>query len=279
MIEQPKILFHYTSLETLALILTNKTICFNTLLNVDDIEEAETSDLGLFGKFVYVSCWTDEIKESIALWQMYTPNMHGVRIQLPAFPFKKYHFKAGSYHFKNDTTSFINAERIYEDNKASIVSELPQLVPVTYTSDDNLVHPQIRYGATLDDCSSVLGKTIPGKHSSNIKYDLSKLGKYKNDVWRFQKEWRYLISMSPWGLQEVKHATPQTYLELIRRLEDPETKPPYERFFLELSDEAISEMEIVFGPRMTEAEKILAKHLMRGCGLDGKWRDSTLKIR
>lgn len=53
----------------------------------------------------------------------------------------------------------------------------------------------------------------------------------------------------------------------------------YERFFLELSDEAISEMEIVFGARMTEGEKILAKHLMRGCGLDGKWRDSTLKIR
>ena len=51
MIEQPKTLYHYTSLDTLALILTNKTICFNTLLNVDDIEEAETSDLGLFGKF------------------------------------------------------------------------------------------------------------------------------------------------------------------------------------------------------------------------------------
>ena len=35
-------LYHYTSLETLALILKNKTVCFNNLLNVDDIEEAET---------------------------------------------------------------------------------------------------------------------------------------------------------------------------------------------------------------------------------------------
>ena len=116
MIEIPKILFHYTSLETLALILTNKTICFNTLLNVDDIEEAETSDLGLFGKFVYVSCWTDDVKESIALWQMYTPNMHGVRIQLPAFPFKQYYYKAGTYHFNLDTTSYINEEKVYSTN-------------------------------------------------------------------------------------------------------------------------------------------------------------------
>ena len=70
----PQTLYHYTSLETLALILTNKSLCFNTLLNVDDIEEAETSDMGLLGKYVYVSCWTDEAAESIPMWQLYTPN-------------------------------------------------------------------------------------------------------------------------------------------------------------------------------------------------------------
>ena len=30
---------------------------------------------------------------------------------------------------------------------------------------------------------------------------------------------------------------------------------------------------------MTEAEKILAKHLLRGSGLDGKWKESALRIR
>ena len=48
-------LYHYTSLDTLALILSNKTICFNNLLYVDDIEEARTQDMGLFGRFKYVS--------------------------------------------------------------------------------------------------------------------------------------------------------------------------------------------------------------------------------
>ena len=42
-------LYHYTSIETLALILKNNTLCFNNLLNVDDSEEAETFDMGKFG--------------------------------------------------------------------------------------------------------------------------------------------------------------------------------------------------------------------------------------
>ena len=60
-----KYLYHYTSLETLALILRNKTICFNNLLYVDDLDEAETEDMGKFGKFVYVSCWTEDSEEFI----------------------------------------------------------------------------------------------------------------------------------------------------------------------------------------------------------------------
>lgn len=101
-------LYHYTSLETLALILKNKTLCFNNLLNVDDIEEARTTDMGDFGKYVYVSCWTDDSEESIPLWNLYTPDMHGVRIKLPKFPFKKYHYKAGEHFFKGDTDSYID---------------------------------------------------------------------------------------------------------------------------------------------------------------------------
>jgi hypothetical protein len=148
MIEQPQILYHYTSLDTLALILANKTICFSSLLNVDDIDEAETSDLGSFGKYVYVSCWTDEAEESIAMWQMYTPNMHGIRIQLPAFPFKKHYSKAGELCFKEDVSTYIDFKKLYDENLASIVPDLPKLKPVTYTKDESLLKPTVRFGDT-----------------------------------------------------------------------------------------------------------------------------------
>ena len=38
-------LYHYTSIETLLLILKNKTLAFNSLINVDDLEECESKDI------------------------------------------------------------------------------------------------------------------------------------------------------------------------------------------------------------------------------------------
>lgn len=279
MITRPQTLYHYTSLDTLALILTNKSICFNTLLNVDDVEEAETSDLGLFGKYVYVSCWTDESEESLAMWQMYTPNMHGVRIQMPAFPFKKHCYKKGEFYCAKDTTSYIDLKKLCNDNKAAISPDLPKLIPITYTIDEELLRPRVRSGDSIDDYSDMVNGKDQGKQSRSIQYDLGNLGRFKNDIWHFQKEWRYWISMAPWGIKEMRETDMCGQVELLKRLEDKKVKPPYERFFVELSDDALSQLEIVFGPRMTEAEKILAKYLLRGCGLDGKWRDSILRVR
>ena len=56
--ESIEFLYHYTSLENLALILKNKTIKFNNLLYVDDMEEAETEDMGLFlcGTCIHLIC-------------------------------------------------------------------------------------------------------------------------------------------------------------------------------------------------------------------------------
>jgi hypothetical protein len=145
------LLYHYTSIENLALILKNKTICFNNLLNVDDIEEVETSDMGKFGKYINVSCWTEEKEESIPLWNLYTPNMRGVRIGLPKFPFKKYHFNKGSYHLINDIDTYINQEWEYSINCGSITPDQPILVKIEYTEDDNLLKPIIRECNNLSD--------------------------------------------------------------------------------------------------------------------------------
>ena len=47
-------LYHYTSIETLALILKNGTIKFNRLDTVDDLEEAGyTSDGMQLGKYMF----------------------------------------------------------------------------------------------------------------------------------------------------------------------------------------------------------------------------------
>ncbi len=89
--EPPEALYHYTSIETLALIFEHKTLRFSRLDGVNDPEEASTVDLPLASTLVFASCWTARDRETLAMWKMYTPNMQGVRIKLPNNPFAGRH--------------------------------------------------------------------------------------------------------------------------------------------------------------------------------------------
>ena len=74
-------LYHYTNIETLALILQNHSFRFNSLDKMDDLQEQETADLKNVGQFCYISSWTDDVDESIPMWNMYTSINSGVRIK------------------------------------------------------------------------------------------------------------------------------------------------------------------------------------------------------
>jgi len=80
----PKYLYHYTSIENLALILGNRTLRFSRTDLVNDLEEINITDLPEIKKAVYISCWTASEKESIPLWNLYASKAKGVRIKLPS---------------------------------------------------------------------------------------------------------------------------------------------------------------------------------------------------
>lgn len=275
-------LYHYTSLETLALILKNRTICFNNLLYVDDMEEAETEDMGKFGKLVYVSCWTEDAEESIPLWNLYTPNMHGVRIKMRKFPFRKYHFTKGYYYLQDDVDTYIDLEKLYNENKASIALNEPHLEQVIYTEEREKLFPKIR----TESCEGALQTFMRAKdmndlshYSGEIEYSFRELGIYKRKNWRFQKEWRYLITISPMGLKDMNPLSLKKQQEQLRKIEDVESKPVYDRLYLEIDQNIMNEIEIVFGPKMNEAEKILAVSLLKDYCPNAIYRESVLRIK
>ena len=70
--------YHYTTIDVLALVLRNKTLRFRNANLLDDDNECLTIDSGSFKNNVFVSCWTDDEKENIALWTMYSKNMKGI---------------------------------------------------------------------------------------------------------------------------------------------------------------------------------------------------------
>lgn len=84
----PTHLYHYTNIENLALILKNKTIRFNPLDKMDDLQEKEASDAKNIGRIFYVSSWTEDETESIPMWNMYASLQSGVRIKMKSIPFE-----------------------------------------------------------------------------------------------------------------------------------------------------------------------------------------------
>ena len=86
--EIPYTLFHYTNLDVLALILKNKTLRLTRLDFLDDLEENNCRSLPNVKVYTYVSCWTKDARESIPMWNMYTDMQNGIRIEMPALPFK-----------------------------------------------------------------------------------------------------------------------------------------------------------------------------------------------
>ena len=77
----PDVLYHYTSVESLAMILSTKTFRLSPLSALDDLQEEKAEDVTKIGRTIFVSCWTDDYKESIPMWNMYSKMESGVRLK------------------------------------------------------------------------------------------------------------------------------------------------------------------------------------------------------
>lgn len=245
----PDFLYHYTSIETLALILSKRTIRFNCLSFVDDPDESKASDVEDVGRYCVISCWTDKKEESIPMWQMYTPNSKGVRLKMKRYPFKEYPviiknpWKSmdneeidNEKDHLNNYRSYIDENKIAKENRAFVIPPAPELIQVFYTDEEEQICPQILF-------------------NDDSEFEIDSIGKYKRECWEFQSEWRYRIIFTPFnnseigkteGFKNIKHST------FI----------PYKEYYLELSDDAFDGAEVVLGPKTSEAEKIIVESLV-----------------
>lgn len=220
-------LYHYTGIQKLALILKNKNIKFNNLLNVDDPEEAETEDCGLLGRHCLVSCWTDHSTDELPMWNMYTPHMKGVRIGMRKNPFKHYTY-GKEMGFPKNIDSFMDYSGEYA-KKVCFVAKCPLLLKVEYTDDKELLKPKVKE-------LTENGET----------FSFEKIGKYKRKYWAFQQEFRYVIRTAPWSMQELEDAaTPKDQKNLFDRIEDEKNNSFCNEIYLQLAEDAFDGMEVL----------------------------------
>lgn len=267
-------MYHYTNLETLALILKNRTIRFNNLADMDDLEEGDTRDLGKVGKYVFISSWTKDELESIPLWNLYTPNATGVRIKLKENFFEKETIPKEIFQKK---VEYLDDPIIYELAReeefakglfevqemanCTFYENIPWLSKVEYTSDSRLLKPAFR-----DADSSIYS-----------------LGKYKRSEWAFQNEYRYIIHMHPFTYEEshIQCLVDQSkYQETLRDYYETYTgEAPIKYFDLKIDMKEFENMEILCGPKMNEGHKIIVDALVRDYNPNATVKYSELKLK
>lgn len=263
MSETPRYLYHYTNVDSLALILKNKSIRLNSLDKMDDLQEQMSNDKQNFGKFVFVSSWTADSTESIPMWRMYTPKQRGVRIKLPVNPFVEYSptlaevasFINGSYQGDGSSCAgfktIIPSKDIF-DGEFSLANYGVdnQLFEVKYTNDKQLLNPTIL-------------KIVDDK----FMISLSDIGIYKNTYWEFQKEWRYRLMFLPISLSKLiqEHMIGQNaeMARLQMRTLSGQASLSFNYYDLYIRDESFRDMSIMLSPDISESAKIFVELLIK----------------
>lgn len=262
-------LYHYTTIDTLALILKNKTIRFNRLDKVDDVEEDAFSNGVHLGQYIFVSCWTKESEESIPLWKMYGGN-DGVRIGLDEDMFQTYVI----HDLKLDNGLH---------SEGALLSIIPQkdfeakdymIMPIVKGNMRSIFYREVEY---VDDVKSkvkdAFKTTTKDNNLGDIKIDFCNLGRYKNRRWSFQEECRFVISALPFNplycdANTISSTFAQCYLQ-NRQL-------PFSYYDLPLKDEVIDKIDVTMGPNVSDGQKVIVDALCRQYTKNGKVKDSCL---
>lgn len=239
--EFPTELYQYTSIESLEKILQTRTLRFSRLDKVNDPEEAIAADLPLASSSVFVSCWSNEQKESIPMWSMYGSNFRGVRIRLPANMF------AGRRP----------AMVLEEGGALTIVSgqwTVTREPPAMETRMSAVIGPnKIFYS---DDPAYRIRKLVHrmGGTATFCPYDL---GMVKGTPWFYEQEWRYKIS----ALSFEAQFPDDEYFNKIT-LDLGRYPVINESVFVPLDQSAIEEMEVTVGPRAdySAVEAVISKY-------------------
>lgn len=255
--ELPENLYHYTSLESLALILKNNTLRFSRLDSVNDPNEAISLNLPFANTAIFTSSWTSHSDESIPLWKMYTKDMDGVRIKLPVNMFKG-RDKPTIFEKGGSTISypnFINIERLNLGYSLS-TSQIQGPNKIYYTDDEKYLY------------SKVINHV-----GDNLRINLYDLGLFKKKSWEFEQEWRFKIL----GFINEFYLPNDEYTKKILDLESFPIKNDY--IDVDLEPNIFNEAEFTLGPKVNESQYIFLKSLLENYAPHSTICYSDIKIR
>lgn len=264
-------IYHYTNIDTLALILHNKTIRFNRLDKVDDIEEGEAESLGVkFCKYVFASCWTENPAESIPLWKMYSGDSGGIRFSIEYNMFKEYYI----------TNLNLNGLKTV----GSLLSKIPPqdmespdyfFLNITEYNNDFFFR-RIKYVDNVFEYTKDAFKIINiNGERSNFNLEIKPFGYYKSRHWEFQNESRFVLFAFPFN-PLLESEKPDISAFIIRCIQNNK-QLPFTYYDMHLKEDAFDSVEITLGPSVTETQRNQVFSLVEKYAPCIKINDSYLK--
>lgn len=269
----PERLYHYTNLESLALILTNRTIRLMLLTGVDDPQERRAIDVRNIGKFVFISCWTDDPEESIPMWNMYASLDAGVRISLPPMPFKRYSLTHEEYaKAVGMDPSHISSESGRCESFMDPHDLANGLVSPSYLTGEDVL-TRVEY--TDESCKLV--PEIVSVDGDSLEVRTGLIGAYKNRYWAFQREWRYKMQIVPFNVLDMSSNPVDRFNEMIFHMVNGALPSPCPYYDLMLDENALRCIEVVPSPKMSAGNRELLNLLLEKHGLSFALQSSQLE--
>ncbi|MCR5189216.1 MAG: DUF2971 domain-containing protein [Treponema sp.] len=243
----PKMLYQYTTIQALAMILSTKKLKLNSLTNVDDKVEGLSNDIGNLKKYFFASCWTYEGRESIPMWNMYGAGMSGIRIELPENPFPIHQFDYTTTNLKiNKNDYFYIPDEYVINDDYLLLPKASLLEPIIYTDDESLLKPCV----------------INSMTDKSAQLQFGKIGKYKSKYWEFQKEVRYLTNVYPGaGVKTLDKLPVEKQSEELLNAIFEHKDIPIDAIYLDLNPEILNHIQILLGPKVNEGDRILVNLL------------------
>lgn len=249
-------LYHYTTVESLALILKNRTLRLNPLDKMDDLQEAQSQSRQNYGQFVFVSSWTDMKEESVPMWKMYSSMEAGVRISLPPCPFQVFDMTKNQFRDPTlqerasmyTTTSLFPVVNMYDELAHGCVSTATnigqQLHKVEYTDDMEKLCPKLEQS-----------------NEAKVHIALDMMGIYKSSIWSFQREYRYLIRSIPCNILQGDGIN-NWNLVVNTMIQTGNVKSNRQYIDLRLAGNMLDQMVITTSPAIAPANKVIVEALV-----------------
>lgn len=269
-----ELVHHYTSINTLALILSTKKIRFNRLDRVDDISEALAYRKFDLSKYLFVSCWTDRSEESIPQWHMYTDNMAGVRITLPK--------------------EFLNYQPLDIPKEAGIIAAEKVVSPIRWRdifaenyfifpffANKKMIERKVIY---VDDVRNIYSNAVKLTVDENGKAllefsGIGNLASHKHKSWAFQDEFRYVFFAVPSIKVPKDGFAVGDFISafsnhIIQSIHD-HVAPPIDYLDIDVGD-ALDNVSVTLGPRCNYGHKLIVEALIEKFTKNGSLQESVL---